>query len=549
MRMNPRETGTLGPERVREAARRLELYRQGKQKLDARLCDEAQWWQARHGAGSREGDSRRCARPVSAWLFNSVCSKHADLCDRIPVCTALPREAGDEADAAMLSKILPVICERCRFPQLYADNAWNKLKHGMAAYGVFWDPRLENGLGDIDIRRVDVLNLFWEPGVSDIQDSPHLYLVGLEDTATLLSRYPQLETSLRQGQTLMPEVGGSYLFRDPAVDGDKVAVVDWYYKVVRPDGRRILQYAKFVGDTLLYASENDPRYAGRGWYDHGEYPIVLDVLFPEEGSAAGYGLIAVGRNPQGYIDELDGHILEYANWASRVRYWAKRSLGVNEKDFLNPDKRIIEVEGDLDEEKLRQITLTPMDGMLTDIRQMKIDELKETTGVRDVNQGSSVGGVTAAAAITALQEAGDKGSRDCIAGSYRAYVRLMGQVVELIRQFYDGPRCFRIAGKDGAWQYIRYSNRGLQDRETGVDAAGQPLYRRPVFDIDVRAEKESPLDRMSRNDLMLELFKAGMFDPANREAARMALSGMDFEGVSALRAAMDGQTPGGYGTV
>ena len=125
MRMNPRETGTLGPERVREAAQRLELYRQGKQKLDARLCDEAQWWQARHGAGSREGDSRRCARPVSAWLFNSVCSKHADLCDRIPVCTALPREAGDEADAAMLSKILPVICERCRFPQLYADNAWN----------------------------------------------------------------------------------------------------------------------------------------------------------------------------------------------------------------------------------------------------------------------------------------------------------------------------------------------------------------------------------------------------------------------------------------
>ena len=45
---------------------------------------------------------------MSAWLFNSVCSKHADLCDRMPVCTALPREAGDEADAAMLSKILQI---------------------------------------------------------------------------------------------------------------------------------------------------------------------------------------------------------------------------------------------------------------------------------------------------------------------------------------------------------------------------------------------------------------------------------------------------------
>ena len=144
-----------------------------------------------------------------------------------------------------------------------------------------------------------------------------------------------------------------------------------------------------------------------------------------------------------------------------MRYWAKRSLGINEKEFLDPDRRIIQVEGDMDEEKLRQITLSPMDGMLSEVRQMKIEELKETTGTRDVNQGMS-GGVTAASAITALQEAGDKSSRDCVSGSYRAYVAVMEQVVELIRQFYTGTRCFRIAG-DGGWKYIRYSNRGLRD--------------------------------------------------------------------------------------
>ena len=244
----------------------------------------------------------------------------------------------------------------------------------------------------------------------------------------------------------------------------------------------------------------------------------------------------MGRNPQGYIDELDGHILEYANWASRVRYWAKRSLGINEKEFLDPDRRIIQVEGDMDEEKLRQITLSPMDGMLSEVRQMKIEELKETTGTRDVNQGMS-GGVTAASAITALQEAGDKSSRDCVSGSYRAYVAVMEQVVELIRQFYTGTRCFRIAG-DGGWKYIRYSNRGLRDRVTGTDAAGNPLRRRPVFDIDVRAERENPLDRAGRNELMLSLFRAGMFDPDRRAAAALALSDMDFDGIDALRAAV-----------
>ena len=518
----------------------LERYRAGKSKLDNRLADEAVWWQSRHG-GVPAGNTRNGVAPVSAWLWGSVCNKHADLCDAMPVCAVLPREPDDEGDAALLSDILPVITDRCSFGQTYSDNAWSKLKHGVAAYGVFWNPLLENGIGDIDIRRVDLLNLFWEPGVRDIQDSPHLFLVGLADTAVLLAQYPFLQkkrAAMREdGSLFTPEMGGSYLSGNQGLS-EKTAVVDWYYKRITPEGRTVLHYAKFTGDVLLYASENDPAYAERGWYDHGKYPVVLDVLYPEEGTPAGYGLIAVGRNPQGYIDELDGHILEYANTASRVRYWAKRSLGINEKDFLNPDKRIIEVEGDIDEEKLRQITLSPMDGMLTDVRKMKIDELKETTGNRDVSQGSTSGGVTAAQAISALQEAGNKGSRDMIAGSYRAYVQVMQQVIELIRQFYDGVRCFRIAGEDGGRRYVRYSNIGLQDTVTGMGTDGLALYRRPVFDIDVRAERENPLDREGRNRLMLELFRAGLFEPANRAAAEKTLAGMDFEGIDLLRAAM-----------
>jgi hypothetical protein len=402
-------------------------------------------------------------------------------------------------------------------------------------------------VGDIDIKRVDLLNLFWEPDARHIQESPNLFLVGLCDTETLLSRYPHLKEKravMREdGSLFTPDMGGSYLNGSQGM-ADKTAVVDWYYKRVNTAGCTVLHYAKFTGDVLLYASENDPAYAERGWYDHGLYPVVLDILYPEEGTPAGYGLIAVGRNPQGYIDELDGHILEYANAASRVRYWAKRSLGVNEKEFLDPDRRIIEVEGDIDEEKLRQITLSPMDGMLTDVRRMKIDELKETTGNHDVAQGSAVGGVTAAQAIEALQEAGNKSSRDMIAGTYRAYTEIMRQVIELLRQFYDGVRCFRITEGDGGRRYVRYTNTGLQDKVTGTGGDGGETYRHPVFDIEVRAERENPLDRAGRNRLMLELYRAGLFEPANRTAAERTLSGMDFEGIDILRSVLAGTSVG-----
>ena len=185
-----------------------------------------------------------------------------------------------------------------------------------------------------------------------------------------------------------------------------------------------------------------------------------------------------------------------------------------------------------------------MDATLNEIRMMKIAEIKETTGNRDVSQGSSSDGVTAAAAITALQEAGNKGSRDMIAGSYRAYVQIMQQVIGLIRQFYDGVRCFRITGKDGGRRYVRYTHKGLQDQPAGSGAGGEPLYRHPVFDIKVRAERETPLNRMERNQLMLELFRVGFFDDDRASAAGKALEHMDFDGIECLRSTMEREMSG-----
>ena len=48
-----------GSPRLRESIARLERYRQGKRRLDARLYDEAMWWQSRHETAPAEGDSRR----------------------------------------------------------------------------------------------------------------------------------------------------------------------------------------------------------------------------------------------------------------------------------------------------------------------------------------------------------------------------------------------------------------------------------------------------------------------------------------------------------
>ena len=522
-----RRKNIIGKEELRAATEELLAWRRAREGFSARVREEEDWYRLRVTPRARRNSEGEVIAPTSAWLFNALMQKHADLMENIPLAVCLPREESDEEDARALSAILPVILDRSGFEGAYSDNMWYKLKHGICAWGVFWNTDLENGMGDVDVRRVDLEGLYWDQGVRNLQDSRAVYFVEEVDTAALRARFPRYDGKGFEGL--------DSLFCAKRNGEDSVAVVDWYYKKRTPEGRTVLHYCKFAGDTVLFSTENEGGYPS-GWYEHGQYPFVLDVLYPIEGTSLGFGIIAVGRDPQLYIDRMDRNLLEYMDWATRVRYFCKRSTGVNEEEFCDLSRRIVSVEGDPDEERLRQIEVTALDPLWLDLKKAKINELKETVANRDMLQGSTESGVTAAAAIAALQESGNKSMRDIISASYRAFVEVARLMVECVRQFYSELRCFRILGKNGGNRYLTWSNDRIRECVTGVSESGLPLTRRPVFDIDVRAERQNPYTRYSYNEMLKSLYSLGVFDPANAAAAQVLLDAMDFEGIESLRA-------------
>ncbi len=526
-------TGKLTKKDIQEALQTLKKYKDGKQNLEERIVEEEQWWKLRHWDVIRGNNSTERPEPTSAWLFNSIANKHADIMDNYPEPNVLPREPQDEKDAETLSSVLPVVFERNNYEDTYSDAGWYKLKHGVVAKGVFWNNELEEGMGDIDIRFIDLLNIFWEAGITDLQASRNLFVVDLKDNDLIESEYPQLKG----------KIGGKvvdvkqYVYDDTVDVTEKSVVVDWYYKKRNSAGKVVLHYCKFVGNEIIFASENTPEYAERGFYDHGKYPIVFDVLYPEEGTPVGFGLISIMRSPQMYIDKLSQVILENAIVSAKPRFWAKKSVGINVEEFLDWSKPIVHVEGDIDEERLKPIDVQQVGGNVLNVLQMKIDELKETSSNRDFSNGSTSSGVTAAAAIAALQEAGNKTSRDLIAASYRSYTQECYLAIELIRQFYDETRSFRITGATGKYEYIDYNNSSLQGQALPPAYAGQeleagytPAYRRPVFDIVIKPQKRSPYSKMAQNELAKELYNLAFFDPSKAEMTLGALELMDFDG-------------------
>ena len=529
----------IGTEEVRRAADILRRYHAGKRQLEQRIIDNEQFWKLRHwqqmektGQGGNPADPQ----PTSGWLVNCILSKHADAMDCYPEPTVLPREPGDREEAGKLTRILPVILKKNGFKRTYSSAWWYKLKSGCAVYGVFWDAGKLNGLGDISIRRMDLLNLFWEPGVTDIQDSPHFFSTELQDREALEERYPQAKGKAdRGGWTL-----SRYLYDDAVDTSGKVLVVDWYYHT-RENGRRVLQYCKFVGDTVLYATENDPDMRDRGWYDHGRYPFVFDVLFPEEGTPAGYGYVDLCKSPQKQIDLMNQAILKNTLASATPRFFVRSDGAVNENEYADWTRPFVHTNGNLGSDSIAPIQTAGLDSVYVAILQSKIAEMKETAGNRDVANGGTAGGVTAATAIAALQEAGGKLSRNMIDDGYEAFSDVVTLCIELIRQFYSLPRQFRLLGVMGQEEFVSYDSRGLQPQ--AVDDGVVSGYRVPEFDLEVSAQDENPYKTMEYNQLALQLFQMGFFRADMADQALRCLELMDFKNKDQLMSSiLRGQT-------
>ena len=513
----------IGREEIQQAQLTLNRYKEGKANLEKRIVENEQWFKLRHWECMRK-EKKLEVEPSSGWLFNCIANKHADAMDNFPSPNVLPREEGDKAEAEMLSSIIPVILDQNDFEETY-DNVWDyKLKAGTGVYGVFWDKDKLNGLGDISIRKVDLINLFWESGITDIQMSRNLFHVELQDNDVLMEAYPQLQGKLG-GATM--DVS-KYIYDDTVDTNNKSAVVDWYYKK-RQNGKTVLHYCKYVNDVVLFATENDPEYAERGWYDHGMYPFVFDPLFSVEGTPCGFGYIDVGKSAQEYIDRGNQAIMMNMLANSKPRHFIRNDGSVNEEEYADLSKDFVHVDGNLGQDSILPVQGKPLNDIYVQVINNKIDELKETTGNRDISTGGTTSGVTAASAIAAMQEAGSKLSRDNSKAAYRAFRKICLMIIELIRQFYDIPRCFRIMGENGAARFVEYSNAGIQPQAQGIEMGVDMGHRLPLFDIEITAQKKSPYSKMSQNELALQFYSAGFFNPQMADQALACLDMMDFD--------------------
>lgn len=518
----------IGVEEIIKARETLQKYKQQKQSLESRVVNNEEWWKIHNWEQIKKKDAVKADREnpngietpsSSAWLFNSITNKIADFSDNYPEANIRARTGGDVPEAERLKNVIPMILKRNKFYKTYIADISEKSKSGTGITYVGWNPK-KDGIGDVEIQNINILSIFWQGGITNIQKSRNVFTVELVDTDLLKKQYPsEAENITSDGEVDLKQ----YLYEDYIDTTDKSLVIDWWYK---KDGK--LHYCKFVNNVVLFATENEPDEYPNGYYDDGNYPFVFDVMFPMQGTIAGFGFIDVGKQPQEYIDKMDAGILQNVLMNSMPRYFERQDSEINEEEFLDWTQPFVKTNTNLGQDDLREINVRGLDSAVFTQRDSKINEIKETTANRDVSTGGTTSGVTAASAISALIETGSKVSRMAIKGTYDAFENIIYLIIERMRQFYDLPRYVRITGDDGTDDFDTYdnSNLKLQERQTLQGDTAQYL---PEFDIEVAAQKASPYSKAAQNELALQLYSAGFFNPQNTDQSLACLNIMDFD--------------------
>ena len=507
----------ISKEFLTKALSALSRYKGDKEVLNQRVRENDYWYKARYGKliDFKDGDTR----PATAFIFSAIENKYADAIDNYPQPNILEREPSDKDISEILSKIVPVQLDISDFKTAYKQNWRRKLKHGTGIYGIFY-----NG-NDIVINSLSILNVYCDMHLQSVQDSQFLFITNAIDNEVLKEKYPKYK-DMFNGSTTIETFDGTHEMVD------RTEIIDCYYK---KQGK--LHCMKLCNNEIISATEEMDGYED-GLYRHGQYPVVFDVLYPEEDCPFGFGIIDIAKNPQVYIDKMDGAIIKNAVLSSKIRLLVSDGGNVNEDELLNMDSDIVHVAGNVGSESIKELKVSGIGDGITSYRAKKIDELKEVVGNRDFQQGGTSGGVTAASAISVLQEAGNKLSRVSIDDAYDSYKKIIKLMIELMREFFTEKRVYRITNDRGETQYPEFSA-NMMYRETqqeGSDVLDGLLpdtwkAKEPIeFDVSIVPQKQNPFQREANNSTVMQLWQAGLFNPQVIDLSVIALQAMHFDG-------------------
>lgn len=491
-------------ELVKEAYERFEIFRQG--------CDE---WHQRarkcrkiallEDEDQDPPDTLPAARaPQLHTLRSTLVNCIADQMDNMPEARMIPERSDLVRVADDLTDITGHVMERNEYERLHRERVEDFFVTGTSVTQIVWDDDMQGtgeSRGDVALLRWPIESFYWDPVCDDIQDGRAVYKASWKPQSWFAEHYPDTapyvgtgpyESTVSKPDT-MYRIGG---------DEDVVLLLEYWYRTYDAKKRRYAVHMALVaGNALLECSERD---YPKGLYSHGLYPFVLDVYTRIEGSPVGNGIMWEFGNMQRYVNRYAQYIDANARAASKMRLLVRKDADINNNDLMDWNVNVIEGKN-IDDMAVRWFQSSPLSGLVNvQMRQFQ-DDIKMDSGQNQFTRGEGGSGVTAASAITALQEAGGKTARMRTASLHAGFKRIAEQVLWLISQFYDKERRIILRGLEaqtGTEREVAISTSRIYG-ENGKKAGSLPP---PPYTVRIQVQRRNPMRIQAENEMLLQMY-------------------------------------------
>ena len=441
----------------------------------------------------RRTDKRTLQLQTLKSTFNNCV---ADQMDNMPEALMLPETKDLEEVAEDLTDVVRFIMARNNYESLHRRRVEDCFATGTAVTQVAWDPDMDGGKGNVAVIRWPVEAFLWDPSADNIQDARAIFKVSWHPLSWYEQHYPEKFSSIGSDWTEYSGLGvpDSQEMDQPG-DEDRAMLLEYWYRLYDAKKRRYTINVAYLAGGVLLEDTKDV-------YKHGMYPFVVDVYTPIEGLPVGDGLIQECAPMMRYINRYAAYIDTNLRMASKGRLLVDRNAGIDKDALLDWETDV--VEGDrIDPSALQWMQTQPFTGAATQQMLQLQTDIKQDSGQNRFTRGETAGGVTAASAISALQEAGGKITRLRTHVLNQGFRAIVEQVMWLINQFYDKKRVLFITGRD---------DRPDQRREVNADP--ERLFGKkekgslppPPYTVQVQIQRRNPLRQQAQNELFMQAY-------------------------------------------
>ncbi len=454
-----------------------------------------------------EGDPNE-PRPSTPIIQSTVENIAADLMDSLPEALISPESPDDVEAARVVEALIRQNHDAASYEREYRRLAHDLLVGGYMVQEVGYDPALNNGLGGAFIRHADNRGVLFDPLCTDLQDGRAVFKFAVRTREWLSARFPAY-TGESDGYASQAAVEDLLL----TADRTKTALLIeyWWREYDEKENRTRVHMAQLAGGKVL-ADSRDTK--PQGYFAHGQYPFLVTPLFTRKGSPLGYGIVDLFAAQQQFADKLDQIVLKNALMASRNKLLVTSASGFDADDLRDWSKQVHTGES---LNGVSWFATPPLPAYIIQYIRLLQESIKEESGANDFSRGSAAGGITAASAITAMQEMSSKRSRMATRQMHEAYRDAVRMEIEVEREFNLLPRTVTIV-VDGEERRATFDGRMLE--KPLPDGRSLPV----EFAISIKVQKQNRWSVISQNELILQMLRLGVLQPDQ------AVELMHFEG-------------------